>query len=63
MVLRISLFALMALGLLGFGTVAWISSRPPPPPRPPGAGGADQNHCAGGRASDRARAACSSQRT
>lgn len=32
MVLRIIFFALMALGLVGFGTVAWISSRPPPPP-------------------------------
>jgi pilus assembly protein CpaB len=32
MVLRIVFFALMALGLVGFGTVAWISSRPPPPP-------------------------------
>lgn len=30
MVLRIVFFALMALGLMGFGTVAWISSRPPP---------------------------------
>jgi pilus assembly protein CpaB len=30
MVLRIVFFALMALGLVGFGTVAWISSRPPP---------------------------------
>ena len=32
MVLRIVFFALMAIGLLGFGTVAWISTRPPPPP-------------------------------
>ncbi len=32
MVLRIVFFALMALGLVGFGTVAWISTRPPPPP-------------------------------
>jgi len=32
MVLRIMFFALMAVGLLGFGTVAWISTRPPPPP-------------------------------
>ena len=32
MVLRIALLALMALGLAGFGTVAWISSRPPPRP-------------------------------
>jgi pilus assembly protein CpaB len=30
MVLRLAFFALMALGLLGFGTVAWISTRPPP---------------------------------
>lgn len=29
MVLRIAFFVLMALGLVGFGTVAWISSRPP----------------------------------
>ncbi len=29
MILRLALFALMALGLLGFGTVAWISSHPP----------------------------------
>lgn len=28
MVLRVVFFALMALGLVGFGTVAWISSRP-----------------------------------
>ena len=32
MVLRIVFFALMAMGLVGFGTVAWISTRPPPPP-------------------------------
>ena len=32
MVLRIMFFALMAIGLVGFGTVAWISTRPPPPP-------------------------------
>jgi len=32
MILRITFFALMAMGLLGFGTVAWISTRPPPPP-------------------------------
>jgi pilus assembly protein CpaB len=32
MILRIMFFALMALGLLGFGTVAWISTRPPTPP-------------------------------
>jgi pilus assembly protein CpaB len=29
MLLRVMFFALMALGLVGFGTVAWISSRPP----------------------------------
>ncbi len=41
MVLRIGFFMLMAVGLLGFGTVAWISTRPPaaavagePPPPP-----------------------------
>jgi pilus assembly protein CpaB len=28
MILRLALFALMALGLLGFGTVAWISAHP-----------------------------------
>ena len=32
MILRIMFFALMAVGLVGFGTVAWISTRPPPPP-------------------------------
>jgi pilus assembly protein CpaB len=32
MVVRIMFFALMAIGLVGFGTVAWISTRPPPPP-------------------------------
>jgi pilus assembly protein CpaB len=31
MILRLAVFALMALGLLGFGTVAWITTRPPPP--------------------------------
>jgi pilus assembly protein CpaB len=31
MVLRLAFFALMALGLLGFGTVAWVSTRPAPP--------------------------------
>ncbi len=31
MVLRLAFFALMAIGLMGFGTVAWISTRPPPP--------------------------------
>jgi pilus assembly protein CpaB len=30
MVLRIAFFFMMALGLIGFGTVAWISTRPPP---------------------------------
>jgi pilus assembly protein CpaB len=30
MVLRIAFFILMALGLVGFGTVAWIATRPPP---------------------------------
>ena len=29
MIVRLALFALMALGLLGFGTVAWISAHPP----------------------------------
>lgn len=29
MVLRIAFFILMALGLIGFGTVAWIATRPP----------------------------------
>lgn len=29
MVLRVAVFLLMALGLIGFGTVAWISTRPP----------------------------------
>ncbi|HUB14308.1 MAG TPA: Flp pilus assembly protein CpaB [Acetobacteraceae bacterium] len=29
MILRLTLFALMAVGLLGFGTVAWISAHPP----------------------------------
>jgi pilus assembly protein CpaB len=29
MVLRVLFFALMALGLTGFGTVAWLSTRPP----------------------------------
>ena len=31
MILRLAVFALMSLGLIGFGTVAWISTRPPPP--------------------------------
>jgi pilus assembly protein CpaB len=30
MILRVAFFMLMAVGLLGFGTVAWISTRPPP---------------------------------
>jgi pilus assembly protein CpaB len=29
--IRLAFFALMTLGLVGFGTVAWISTRPPPP--------------------------------
>jgi len=33
MILRIALFALMAFGLLGFGTVAWIAGHPQDPPR------------------------------
>ncbi len=32
--LRVALFALMALGLAGFGMVAWLSLHPPPPPPP-----------------------------
>lgn len=32
MLLRFAVFGLMALGLGGFGTVAWLSTRPPPPP-------------------------------
>jgi pilus assembly protein CpaB len=31
MIIRLAFFALMALGLLGFGTVAWLATRPPPP--------------------------------
>ena len=31
MIVRLALFTLMALGLFGFGTVAWISSHPPAP--------------------------------
>jgi pilus assembly protein CpaB len=31
MFIRLAFFALMALGLVGFGTVAWIATRPPPP--------------------------------
>ena len=34
MILRIALFVMMALGLAGFGTVAWLSTRPPPAPAP-----------------------------
>jgi pilus assembly protein CpaB len=36
MLLRIVLFLVMAMGLAGFGTVAWVSTRPPPPPPVPG---------------------------
>ena len=32
MLLRFAVFGLMALGLCGFGTVAWLSFRPPPTP-------------------------------
>lgn len=32
MLLRVAMFTLMALGLAGFGTVAWLSTRPPPAP-------------------------------
>ena len=39
MALRIALFVMMALGLLGFGTVAWISTRPPTPAELPQAAG------------------------
>jgi pilus assembly protein CpaB len=31
MILRFAFFALTAMGLLGFGTVAWLATRPPPP--------------------------------
>ena len=31
MILRFAFFTLTALGLLGFGIVAWIATRPPPP--------------------------------
>ncbi|HEX3991958.1 MAG TPA: Flp pilus assembly protein CpaB [Acetobacteraceae bacterium] len=31
MIVRLAFFALMALGLLGFGSVLWVSTRPPPP--------------------------------
>ena len=32
MLLRITVFVMMSLGLLGFGTVAWLSMQPPAPP-------------------------------
>ena len=32
MLLRITVFIMMSLGLLGFGTVAWLSMQPPAPP-------------------------------
>jgi len=32
-VLRVAFFVLMALALVGFGTVAWLTMRPPPPPQ------------------------------
>ncbi len=32
MILRLLMFAMMALGLAGFGTVAWVSAHPPHPP-------------------------------
>lgn len=32
MLIRLAFFGLMALGLAGFGTVAWIATRPEPPP-------------------------------
>jgi pilus assembly protein CpaB len=32
MLLRFAVFGLLALGLGGFGTVAWLATRPPPPP-------------------------------
>lgn len=35
MILRIALFALMALGLGGFGTIAWMGMQPPPAPPAP----------------------------
>lgn len=35
MLLRIALFALMAVGLLGFGAVAWVSTHPAAPPAAP----------------------------
>ena len=33
MLMRVALFALLCLGLLGFGTVAWIETRPPAVPK------------------------------
>lgn len=35
MILRVAFFVLMAIALVGFGVVAWVSFRPPPPPPPP----------------------------
>ena len=32
MVLRVAFFMLMALALVGFGTVAWVALRQPAPP-------------------------------
>ncbi|MCW3475828.1 Flp pilus assembly protein CpaB [Limobrevibacterium gyesilva] len=40
MALRIVVFVMMSLGLLGFGTVAWISMQPPPAEASVGPGGA-----------------------
>ena len=37
MIVRIAAFGLLALGLGGFGTVAWIATRPPPPVPSPAA--------------------------
>ncbi len=34
MVLRVAFFILMALALVGFGTVAWVALRQPPAPAP-----------------------------
>lgn len=39
MLLRLVFFLMMALGLIGFGTVAWIATRPPTPPTPTAASG------------------------
>ncbi len=33
MLIRIAVFGLLALGLGGFGTVAWLATRPPPESR------------------------------